>query len=318
MRFPSPALLLLLAAVLPVVEVVAAGPLQIVRAGDVLEIRLRGQPVAAYVGGAGELPPGVPEVYRRGGYLHPLFTPAGRVVTGDYPTNHIHHHGVWTAWTKTEFDGRAPDFWNMGQRKGRVEFAGLLGTRVTREFAEIRAQHHFMDLTATPPVTVLEETWTIRVPATPPGAPHLLDLGIVQRNVTARPLRLPEYHYGGLGFRGPNPWDGAANARFLTSEGVTNRITGNATRARWCWMGGLSGGAPAGVGLLGHPDNFRAPEPMRLHPSEPFFCWAPQQGGDFEIPSGGTHRMRYRFVLADGPPDAAELDRRWADYAAGR
>ena len=48
---------------------------------------------------------------------------AGRVITGDYPPDHIHHHGVWFAWTKTEFEGRHPDFWNMGDGTGTVEFA---------------------------------------------------------------------------------------------------------------------------------------------------------------------------------------------------
>lgn len=296
----------------------ADGLFHLARAGDRVEIRLRGRPVVTYVGGRGELPPGVPEAYRRGGYLHPLVTPSGRVVTGDYPTNHLHHHGVWTAWTKTEFDGRAPDFWNMGQQKGRVEFAELLGSRATRDFAEIRARHRFVDLTAPAPVALLEETWTLRVAATPPDAPHAFDLELTQRNMTAHALNLPQYHYGGLGFRGPDAWDGAANARFLTSHGLTNRVAGNETRGRWCWIGGAAADGTAGVAILGHPDNFRAPEPMRLHPTEPFFCYAPQQAGNFAIAPGGTHRARYRFIVADGPPDAAELNRRWSEFAAGR
>lgn len=296
----------------------ADGPFQLARSGDVIEVRLRGRPVATYIGGPGELPGGVPEAFRRGGYLHPLFTPSGRVVTGDYPTNHLHHHGVWTAWTKTEFDGRAPDFWNMGQKKGRVEFAELLETRATAGFAEVRARHRFVDLTAPAPVTVLEEDWTVRVAATPPNAPHVIDLELVQRNVGGHPLKLPKYHYGGLGFRGPDAWDGAANGRFLTSDGITNRVAGNETRGRWCWIGGVAGDGLAGVAILGHPDNFRAPEPMRLHPGEPFFCWAPQQAGDFEIPSGGTHRARYRFIVADDSLDAADLNRRWSEFSAGK
>ena len=52
-------------------------------------------------------------------YLHPLATPTGNVVTDDYPANHLHHHGVWTAWTNTVFQGRKTDFWNMGQGLGK-------------------------------------------------------------------------------------------------------------------------------------------------------------------------------------------------------
>ena len=70
-----------------------------------------------------------------------------------------------------------------------------------------------------------------------------------------------------------------------------------------------------GIAILGHPDNFRAPQPMRLHPTEPFFCFAPQQLGDMEIAAGKPYISRYRFVVADGAPDRAELERIWNDYA---
>ncbi len=290
-------------------------PITLTPQAETIEVTLRGRPVIVYRGGRGELPANVPEAYRRGGYLHPLVTPAGHTVSGDYPTNHLHHHGLWTAWTKTEFDGRTPDFWNMGQQKGRVEFVQWLGTRITPEFGEIRARHRFVDLTAASPETVLEEEWTVRVRATAPTEPYVVDLEIRQHNVTGQSLRLPKYHYGGLGFRGLDAWDGPANCRFLTSEGITNRVTGNETRGRWCWVGGAVGAGVAGVTLLSHPDNFRAPEPMRLNPTEPFFCFAPQQLGEFEIPAGGIHRARYRILISDGPPDSTALDRRWTEWA---
>lgn len=293
-------------------------PITLTPGEDTIEAKLRGRRVVVYRGGQGELPADVPEAYRRGGYLHPLVTPAGHLVSGDYPTNHLHHHGLWTAWTKTEFAGRTPDFWNMGQQKGRVEFVELLGTRITPEFGEIRARHRFVDLTAASPETVLEEEWTVRVRATAPTEPYAVDLEILQRNVTGQPLRLPKYHYGGLGFRGLDAWDGPANCQFLTSEGLTNRVAGNETRGRWCWVGGAVADGVAGVTLLSHPDNFRAPEPMRLNPTEPFFCFAPQQLGDFEIPASGTHRARYRILISDGPPDSVALDHHWTEWAKGQ
>lgn len=54
---------------------------------------------------------------------------------------------------------------------------------------------------------------------------------------------------------------------------------------------------------------------MRLNPEDPFFNWAPSQMGPFEIKPGERFVLRYRFVVADGPPDRAELDRLWNDYA---
>src|SRR5262249_56290388 len=69
-----------------------------------------------------ELPePGIKEAFKRAGYIHPVYSPSGRVVTDDYPSDHYHQHGIMFAWTKTEFEGRQPDFWNMGNGSGSVE-----------------------------------------------------------------------------------------------------------------------------------------------------------------------------------------------------
>jgi hypothetical protein len=74
-------------------------------------------------------------------------------------------------------------------------------------------------------------------------------------------------------------------------------------------------GKQTGVVILDHPQNFRAPQPMRLNPTEPFFCYAPSQLGDFAIEPGKPYVSRYRFVVFDGAPDASEIDRLWNDYA---
>ena len=296
----------------------SAYPVKIECGEDAVTFRLRSKPVVTYKGGHGILPPGVPEEYRRAGYLHPLVTPGGATVSGDYPKNHLHHHGVWTSWTKTEFDGRTPDFWNMGQKKGRVEMIQWLGSREDPDGAEVEVLHQYVDITAKEPTMVLHEGWRIRVNATGPGQPYQIDLTVQQTNVTSHPLVLPQYRYGGLGFRGLDAWDGAESCRFLTSEGVTNRVSGNESRGRWCWIGGTAGVGMAGVAILGHPTNHRFPEPMRLHPTEPFFCWAPQQVGDFTVPPGGTHRMRYRILIEDGPPVPARIEQAWREWSKVR
>ena len=54
---------------------------------------------------------------------------------------------------------------------------------------------------------------------------------------------------------------------------------------------------------------------MRINPDDPFFNFAPTQLGRFEIAPGRPYVSRYRFVVADGAPDAAEIDRLWNDYA---
>jgi hypothetical protein len=101
---------------------------------------------------------------------------------------------------------------------------------------------------------------------------------------------------------------------------VTNRVTGNESHARWCWIGGAAqsvegGDGIAGVILLAHPSNFRFPEPMRIHPTEPFFCWSPQQAGDFTLPPRGVHAMRYRILVADGTHDPKTIEQEWLEWS---
>jgi len=126
---------------------------------------------------------------------------------------------------------------------------------------------------------------------------------------------LPEYHYGGMAVRGAASLMGAtSNEIVVTSEG-RDRSSADNTRARWAHISGRVDGALAGIAMLGHPDNFRAPEPLRVHPTDPYICFAPSRLGGWSITASQPFAARYRFVVTDGPADAALLDRLWRDYA---
>ena len=262
------------------------------------------------------LPAGVPELYRRGGYVARIFTPSGRLISDDFAPKHIHHHGLWAAWTKTAFEGRHPDFWNMGEGKGRVQFLDLDVSTATH----VRSRQRYVDMTVVPEKAALEETFDVQLRPSIAGArpAHVFDVTLTQNCLTASPLELSEYLYGGLGFRGNRDWDGAANCQFLTSEGISDRVQAHATKSRWCHISGLVDGRRAGIAILCHPGNFRAPQPMRVHPNEPFFCYAPPAGGTFSIQPGKPYSARYRCVTFDGEPDRAWLDQLWQQFAAGQ
>lgn len=260
----------------------------------------------------------IPAKYKRAGYIHPVFTPSGKIVSDDYPAQHIHHHGIWAPWTRTQFQGRAVDFWNTGDETGTVEFVSLDRTWQGPVHGGFVARHRFVDLKAPAgPLAALHETWEVTVyrVAGRNGAATVFDLVSTQTTATADPLILLEYHYGGLGFRGRGEWLGKDKAQFLTSEGETDRVKAHTAKVRWLHTAGAVEGGVAGMAILGHPENFRAPQPMRVHPSEPFVCFAPPQGGEFRIEPGKPYVARYRFVVADGPPDRARLEAWWNGYA---
>lgn len=288
-----------------------------IKTGGVVDVSIGGKKVLAYQGAKTKPPEGVGAEFERGGYIWPVLTPSGKSVVDDYPADHRHHHGIWSPWTKTEFEGRHPDFWNMGQKTGRVEVVGEPSAVSGPVFAQIQAKHQFVDMTATPEKVALNETWELTVFSA--GASdakyRIFDLLITQTCASQSPLKLPKYHYGGLGVRGHIQWLGKGDVcKFLTSEGH-ERATANETTGKWGHIGGMIDGEFAGVAILCHPDNFRAPQGIRANPQEPFFCYCASQGGDWSIEPGTPYVARYRFVVADGAPNKAELDRMWNDYA---
>lgn len=297
----------------------AATALALTNENDVVRILSGKNPILTYQGAKSALPEGFDPAFQRGGYINAVHSPSGKVITDDYPPKHKHHHGIWAPWTKTQFEGRKPDFWNMGQKTGSVEFVKLHSAFASPICAGLTAQHRQVDLSAKPePKAALNEEWDLRVYSpgkTSDGRPYFIfDLTIRQEAASQSPLILPKYHYGGLGVRGHRSWEGKENTVFLTSEGKT-RADGNETTGKWAHMGGMIDGQPAGIAVLCHPDNFRFPQPLRLHPDEPFLCYAPSQGGDWKIEPGKPYVAKYRFITMDGPADAKVLEQLWNDYA---
>ena len=86
-----------------------------------------GQKVLSYYHGDNN-PTELDERYKRGGYIHPVYSPNGVVLTAHLNPAHPHQSGIWSAWTNTIFEGRTPDFWNIHSNTGRVDQACLLYT----------------------------------------------------------------------------------------------------------------------------------------------------------------------------------------------
>ena len=295
----------------------ATGEVTAAREGKQVVVRSGAKEILRYQAEPGELPRrDLPDAYRRGGYIQSIHSASGRRITDDFPTDHPHHHGVWSPWTKTHFEGRQPDFWNMGKQTGAVEFVALDRVWQKDGKAGFTARHRFVDLSIKPEKVALFETWEVTVAAGDAG--YTIDFTSTQTCATSAPLKLPQYHYGGFGFRGHGDWAGPGNTRYLSASGKNDRLELNASREKWCWIGGPVDGATVGVTILGHPENFRFPQPVRAHPDQPFFCFAPQQLGAMEITPGQKYVSRYRLLVTDGEPDAALADAAWEAYAGNQ
>src|SRR5436189_2242922 len=142
----------------------SSGVVKIERDGKKLKATASGKALLEYQAEPGEFPrTDIKPIFRRGGYIHPIYSLSGKVITDDFPPNHIHHHGVWFAWSNAEFEGRPTDFWNMGDGKGLVEFVSVGNPWSGPAHGGFTAKDRYVDLTSGSPKTALDEDWEVRI-----------------------------------------------------------------------------------------------------------------------------------------------------------
>ncbi len=266
----------------------------------------------------GRMPDAKRKLYARSGFIHPLWSPAGTVMTDIHPPDHFHHMGLWMPWTHTRYEGKMVDFWNVGDGTGTVRFADYLSTTDGPVYGAFQVeQEHIARQTSKGEQVILKEVWDVR--AYNVGGPDegywLIDFKSTQRCVADEPLIQEEYRYGGFGYRGARQWKGDT-AAYLTSEGKT-RKDGHASRARWCDASGKID-QWEGITFYSHPANFEHPEPMRIWPefqNNIFFNFCPSQAGEWEMKPGEDHVFRYRMYVHEGEVQVPVAERIWNDYA---
>jgi hypothetical protein len=293
-----------------------AGPeVAVLREDRFVDILIGKSPVLRYNTAHVEPPAGADPKYGRSAHIHPVWTPGGAVVTDEFPPDHLHQSGIFLAYTKTEFEGRTPNFWDLLGGTGNVRFKAVKSTTGGPVFGELRVEHEHVDLKAPGGKVALVENWTVRawnVGGSQAGC-WIWDITSELNCATSSPLYLKQYHYGGMALRGARAWD-PAHCRFVTSGGK-DRLDGNHTRPNWCDLTGSVGEHTAGLTFFTHQGNMRFPEPLRIHPTMPYMVYTPSQLGDWEIVPGKPHVSRYRFVVHDGDFSEKTADRLWQDWS---
>ena len=304
--------------------VAVAQSLKVVETDNVITVQHDGNSVVTYNKVSPSAPQGIDSVYERSGCLHPVRSPQGQTVTAMFPVDHPHQHGIFSAWVQTTYAGQPVDFWNLAGGTGRV-----LHERVVSTFQNHKAAGFEVDLihrvTSEPPVDVLRERWKVTVYPTD-GTYHCFDLQTEQRAITTKPLKVGKYHYGGVVLRGPTRWLTAKDKDVRNRTDLTRapreflnnlrsrRVEGNHQHAKWVALWGDIDGEPVSIAVLCHKENFRAPQAARLHPTKPYFCFAPCVDGSFTIEHDHPFKGRYRYLVTDTEPDAEWIDRQWMEW----
>jgi lysophospholipase L1-like esterase len=298
-----------------------AGTLQLIDDDAVLRIEQSGRSVLVYNKVSPPVPDGMDPRYQRSGFLHPVASPSGRVVTAAFPVDHPHQHGIFTAWVQTTWNDRTIDFWNLAGGTGRV-----LHQRIRTTFDDGKTVGFEADLIhraeQDPVVDILREHWKITAIPTD-GTYHAFDLESTQQAISDLPLVIKKYHYGGMALRGPVQWltpkdgdrstssEGRNGSEFLNDLG-SDRLKGNHEHAKWVSLTGSIDGSVVSITVLGHQDNFRSPQAARIHPTKPYFTFAPCVDDEFIIDREHPYHSRYRYLITDAAPDSVWLNEQWA------
>ncbi|MCF7569371.1 PmoA family protein [Sabulilitoribacter arenilitoris] len=300
-------------------------PIKILKKDGGLLLTSNGNPILNYQFEIKNPPEGVDEKYKKSGFIHPVYSPEGEVLTRIQPPDHYHHYGIWGPWTKTHIEGRFVDFWNIGDGLGTVLFKDFLNETQGDVYSSFTALQEHIDFGAEEKnrialneeleikawnISTKKKSWLIDY-TTKIKSP--LDLGIL----------FDAYRYGGgIGFRATEKWH-KDNASVLTSEGK-DRLSADGTSAKWAIIEGESETKEGRSGILfmGYPDNKEFPEPMRVWPinsnggrGDMFFEFCPIRHIEWKIESKKEYSLNYRMLIFDGEMTAEQAEIHWQGFA---
>ena len=286
--------------------------------GSALTLLSAGKAMLSYRYALTPAPPGVPQVYARSGYIHPLRTPSGFVLTRIQPVDHRHHYGLWNPWTRIEYDGRIYDLWNLGDSLGTVRAKRIDAVYQGRKMCGLDASLDHVAFTPGGETRILTEQWQIRAEESVDG--YLIDFTSILRPATDKPVTIKAYRYQGFNIRATELWD-RSNCAMRTSEGL-ERPAIDGSRARWIYVNGPTGPDSAGGFLfLSSPDNQDAPEQLRIWDEDAnrgrgdvFVNFCPAKSKDWVLEPGREYVLRYRVVTYDGEMDPQKAERLWDAY----
>lgn len=280
-----------------------------------------GQIIFAYRYEDMPVPEGVSQVFSRSGFVHPLKTLNGNVVSRIQPDDHYHHYGLWNPWVHTLYKGEEIDFWNLIKEQGTVKHGAVLGYSNGPIFQELKVLLHHVIHPGHGEQTVMNEIQTYRIYVVDGESPYwYLDVRSAYHMVGQAPLTIKEYRYQGFSLRGPKHWEDD-NVNVLTSAGK-DKSNGNATRAQWIRVNG-PGSIEGDIALvmMTYPTNFNYPELLRIWPTgtnkgkgNVFINFNPTQDRDWILNPGHTYVMKYRVLLADRELSPSEAEQYHKDY----
>lgn len=293
--------------------------MQAVDNGKALILKNRNMNILQYNYATVYPPEGVDPSYQRSGFIHPAYSPKGNVLTTIQPKDHYHHYGIWNPWTRIEYEGNMYDLWNLRDKQGTVRARDIQTTYSGDVFTGYAANlDHYIFKEGSEKV-IMNEVWNVKAWNVADGL--LWDFESILNPSTALPVLIKAYRYAGFGWRATEEWT-KENCEMFTSEGKTRQQI-DGTDARWIYVTGTCGaGGRSGFLLLGHPENYCAPEPLRIWDEkanggrgDAFVNFAPTKNKDWKLVPGNKYKLRYRVFTYDGEMTKERAEALWNSFA---
>lgn len=264
-------------------------------------------------------PEGVNPLYQRSGFIHPAYSPKGNVLTTIQPKDHYHHYGIWNPWTRVEYEGKVYDLWNLADKQGTVRARDVSSIHNGDVFTGYAANLDHYIFSDEAEKVIMNEVWDVKAWNLSGGM--MWDFVSELNPSTDVPVTIKAYRYAGFGWRATEEWT-KENSEMFSSEGKTRQEI-DGTDARWIYVTGLCGeGGRSGFLVLGYPENYSAPEPLRIWDEnanggrgDAFVNFAPTKNKDWELSPGKKYKLRYRILTYDGEMTKERADGLWNDYA---
>lgn len=245
--------------------------------------------------------------FTRSSYIHPIFSLDGRPLTGDFPADHVHHHGLFWGWPLVRTRGQTTSNWDSKLPALRQRFVGWLKRGEEAGLAVLSVENVWkLDERE----VVAKEVVTLRVhPAEPAGRAIDLELLIT---AVGGPLELQGTQdqnkgYGGLCFRSAPLLKGA---EMTTDQG---RLKTDAVNRKFRWADIST--RELGVAIFVPPDHPGAPLAWLIRNSYAGVinpCWPGLK--PVTLAPGLPIQLHYRIYVHRGDAEASNVRQAYKSY----
>jgi hypothetical protein len=238
-------------------------------------------------------------------YIHPLYSLDGKVLTEDFPEDHLHHHGIFWTWPIVKTRGQSTQTWHPANLR---QYFVRWHKREVKDGGATLSVENAWKLDGRE--VVAREIVTLHIhPVVDDGRAIDLELRI---EAVGGPLTLqgtPDQNkgYGGFSLRGAPMFTGAVMA---TDQGLEEKDS-NSKRFRWV---GLST-AHVGVAIFVSPDHPDFPPAWSIRNSYAGFLNVSWPGlRPFVLQPGQPITLRYRMYVHRGDMTAGHIQEVYEIY----